>query len=79
MGQIRRPMAVGSLCALLLPLGAGCMPGMTYRIPMPSSMTFGTVKADDATLASGEARPAKPFSGPRSALRNSNDVAMISR
>ena len=74
----RRPMAVGSLCALVLSMGTGCMPGVTYRIPMPNSMTFGTVKADDATLASG-ARSGKPIAGSRSAIHVDADVVMVSR
>ena len=32
----------------------GCMRGVTYKIAMPQSMTLGTVKAEEATLASAQ-------------------------
>ena len=32
----------------------GCMRGMTYKMAMPQSMTLGTVKAEEATLASAQ-------------------------
>ena len=74
--MIRRHVAFGLVA--LLPLGTGCMPGMTYRIPMPSSLTFGTIKADDAMLAS-ESRNGRQMTGPRSAANGVSDVAMVTR
>lgn len=66
---LRRDLAMRSLSTIagLLGLvvaasfGGGCMRGATYRIPMPDSVTLGTVKPDaDAELAKHESttRPA---------------------
>ena len=71
--MFRRHLAFGLL--FLLP---GCMPGMTYRIPMPSSLTFGTIKADDAMLAS-ESRAGRQMSGPRSMTTSADGVALVTR
>jgi hypothetical protein len=76
MPQTRRWIGLGLLALLLC---GGCMPGMTYRIPMPSSLTFGTIKADEATLASDQPRAIKPTIGPRTATDTSSDVAMATR
>jgi hypothetical protein len=72
----RRQLALGLLA--LLPLGTGCMPGMTYRIPMPSSLTFGTIRSDDATLAS-ESRIGRQIKSAKPTEGGSSDVAMVMR
>lgn len=49
----------------------GCMRGVTYKIPMPDSLTVGTIKADqDSTLASNGLHP------PRTSRLVSTDIAI---
>jgi len=56
-----RAAATGLFCMMLAVTTGGCMRGMTYKMPMPDSMTLGTVKDEPtpATLASAK-QPAKP-------------------
>lgn len=62
-----------SACFSVLAVSSmGCVSGMQYKMPMPSSLTLGTIREEGATLAGARARHAKPavpsgtpVSGPR--------------
>lgn len=49
-----RAALLAAVCAL--PFAGGCMPGMTYKMAMPSSVTLGAQKNDQAWMASSETR-----------------------
>jgi hypothetical protein len=55
MRVVSRAARVASIASLL-----GCtgcmMPGMTYKMPMPSCVTFKTQKPDQASFASSQTR-----------------------
>lgn len=46
--------------AILMSGSTGCVRGVTYKVAMPESMTLGTIKEGDATLASASTTDHRP-------------------
>ena len=59
MTRIRSLAASACFCALVTSAG-GCVSGMRYKVPMPSSLTLGTVREENATVAAGQMRHVAP-------------------
>jgi hypothetical protein len=55
MSAFSRAVVLSALCAVAC-IAGGCMPGMTYKMTMPPSVTLGTQKSDQASMASSETR-----------------------
>ena len=49
-------LSLAMICGSTLLAGGCMMPGMTYKVAMPPSVTFKTQKADGASMASSETR-----------------------
>jgi len=62
------------ICASTLLAGGCMMPGMTYKVAMPPSVTFKTQKADGASMASSETHNGEMSPAMQRASNGPNDL-----
>lgn len=58
MSRLTRLVAT-ACCAASATATAGCVHGVTYRMPMPSSLTLGTIRGDESPRVASAVRPAR--------------------